>query len=289
MAVSKRLRFEVLRRDNHACRYCGRIAPEVTITVDHVVPVALGGSDDPSNLVAACKDCNAGKSSVPAGAPLIGDVAQDAIRWADAMQANFARALAELSVRNEYLRSFFDTWDSWRYGFNDKFSYSLPSDWEASVAKWYALGLPIEILHDATNTAMRKRNLTGPDAEFRYMAGVVWGKLTEIQQQTAAMMAAPSDLEHDEVHCPWGCRVHPDEDGNEPEACPKCGRLGCPWACGHIEGEMAGYNTGWDAGQKRVWEWTRWEVDSHWALREAVEGPYVREFIASLPPAPAPF
>lgn len=28
MAVSKRTRYEVLRRDNHACRYCGARAPE---------------------------------------------------------------------------------------------------------------------------------------------------------------------------------------------------------------------------------------------------------------------
>ena len=57
MPVSKRLRYEILRRDNHACRYCGGTAPDVVITVDHVVPVALGGSDDAGNLVAACKDC----------------------------------------------------------------------------------------------------------------------------------------------------------------------------------------------------------------------------------------
>ncbi|MGC7224589.1 HNH endonuclease, partial [Mycobacteroides abscessus subsp. massiliense] len=44
MAVTKRLRYEVLRRDNYSCRYCGRSAPEVKLTVDHVVPVALGGS-----------------------------------------------------------------------------------------------------------------------------------------------------------------------------------------------------------------------------------------------------
>jgi len=31
--------------------------------VDHVVPVAESGSDDPTNLVAACSDCNLGKSS----------------------------------------------------------------------------------------------------------------------------------------------------------------------------------------------------------------------------------
>ena len=56
MAVSKRTRFEVLRRDNHTCRYCGQSAPDVKLTVDHVLPVALGGHDDPTNLVAACKD-----------------------------------------------------------------------------------------------------------------------------------------------------------------------------------------------------------------------------------------
>lgn len=58
MAVSKRLRYEILRRDNHTCRYCGATAPDVKLTVDHVVPVALGGSDVPTNLVAACDACN---------------------------------------------------------------------------------------------------------------------------------------------------------------------------------------------------------------------------------------
>lgn len=33
MAVSKRLRYEILRRDDHACRYCGDRAPDVKLTV----------------------------------------------------------------------------------------------------------------------------------------------------------------------------------------------------------------------------------------------------------------
>lgn len=61
MAVSKRTRFEVLRRDDYTCRYCR--STENPLTIDHVVPEALGGGNDPSNLVAACRDCNAGKSS----------------------------------------------------------------------------------------------------------------------------------------------------------------------------------------------------------------------------------
>ena len=66
MAVTKRTRFEVLRRDGNRCRYCGASAADSPLTIDHVLPTALGGTDDPSNLVAACKDCNtAKKSSLP--------------------------------------------------------------------------------------------------------------------------------------------------------------------------------------------------------------------------------
>ena len=41
MAVTKRTRYEVLRRDGHACRYCGQMAPDVKLAVDHVVPVDM--------------------------------------------------------------------------------------------------------------------------------------------------------------------------------------------------------------------------------------------------------
>lgn len=85
MSVSKRLRFEVLRRDNHTCRYCGGAAPDVKLTVDHVVPTALGGTDEPSNLVAACGPCNSGKTSSSPDAPVVADVEQDALRWSKAM------------------------------------------------------------------------------------------------------------------------------------------------------------------------------------------------------------
>jgi hypothetical protein len=62
----RRIRAHILRRDGGVCQYCG--APATT--VDHVVPRAGGGgggggayADHPSNLVAACSDCNRRKSS----------------------------------------------------------------------------------------------------------------------------------------------------------------------------------------------------------------------------------
>lgn len=39
MAIGKKLRWEVFRRDNFACRYCGRTARDgAVLEVDHVTP-----------------------------------------------------------------------------------------------------------------------------------------------------------------------------------------------------------------------------------------------------------
>lgn len=59
--LSKKIRFEVFKRDRFTCQYCGRQAPEVVLHIDHVVPVAHGGTDDVLNLVTSCVDCNLGK------------------------------------------------------------------------------------------------------------------------------------------------------------------------------------------------------------------------------------
>jgi hypothetical protein len=62
MAVSKRLRFEIFKRDGFACRYCGRRPPEVLLEADHIHPRSSGGEDEELNLVTSCSDCNRGKS-----------------------------------------------------------------------------------------------------------------------------------------------------------------------------------------------------------------------------------
>lgn len=61
----RRVREQVLRRDNRECQYCGGDANEV----DHIVPWSQGGGDEPGNLVACCRRCNLAKSNrpVPAG------------------------------------------------------------------------------------------------------------------------------------------------------------------------------------------------------------------------------
>lgn len=43
------------------CHYCGKKFPAKELTMDHIVPVARGGSSTKGNVVPACKKCNAEK------------------------------------------------------------------------------------------------------------------------------------------------------------------------------------------------------------------------------------
>lgn len=61
--ITKKLRFEIFKRDNFTCQYCGKSAPEVVLEVDHINPVANGGDNDILNLVTSCYDCNRGKGA----------------------------------------------------------------------------------------------------------------------------------------------------------------------------------------------------------------------------------
>jgi 5-methylcytosine-specific restriction endonuclease McrA len=38
LAVSVRTRFEVFKRDDFTCQYCGRKSPDVVLEADHIVP-----------------------------------------------------------------------------------------------------------------------------------------------------------------------------------------------------------------------------------------------------------
>lgn len=63
--LSKKLRFEVFKRDGFKCQYCGCTPNQSVLEVDHINPVALGGKNEMDNLIAACFDCNRGKSKNP--------------------------------------------------------------------------------------------------------------------------------------------------------------------------------------------------------------------------------
>lgn len=56
-----KIRFEIFKRDDFKCVYCGRSSQEVVLEVDHINPVSSGGDASYDNLATACKECNIGK------------------------------------------------------------------------------------------------------------------------------------------------------------------------------------------------------------------------------------
>lgn len=74
LAVSAKLRYEVLRRDKYTCRFCGATPAEAVLVIDHVMPRKLGGRDMAENLQVLCEDCNAGKSATMPERYLVAEV-----------------------------------------------------------------------------------------------------------------------------------------------------------------------------------------------------------------------
>ncbi|MDH5377320.1 MAG: HNH endonuclease [Gammaproteobacteria bacterium] len=65
---------ELFRRDGGICMYCGGQFSDRELTRDHITPKSRGGSDQWTNVVAACKRCNTHKGArtpEEAGMPLL--------------------------------------------------------------------------------------------------------------------------------------------------------------------------------------------------------------------------
>lgn len=46
LTISKKDRFEILKRDKFTCQYCGNSSPKVLLEIDHLTPVSKGGNND---------------------------------------------------------------------------------------------------------------------------------------------------------------------------------------------------------------------------------------------------
>jgi hypothetical protein len=172
MALSVRTRFEVFKRDEFRCRYCGRQSPEVVLEVDHIVPVCDGGSDDPINLATSCWDCNHGKAGVPLDQVVTGeDPHEKAILLLERERQlrEYNTVLAVTRARAEA-----DTWELWRYwqienGHTDEaaFNYAPRQDlnWLRSAVAY----CPKELIRNFMDLAQLRRATDN----LRYVGGCV--------------------------------------------------------------------------------------------------------------------
>ena len=194
IAISPSERFEILTRDKFTCRYCGRKSPNVELHVDHIHPVAKGGTNSPDNLCAACVECNLSKKD-----KLIG---QHLPMPAD--NAPLAERVAHLKL--EMKRRFSD--------YDGKvpakaFSLALEADYAlSSIVKWFDdntgrlrfVDAAIQLVDlGARELGMREQQKA--DREQKEFIEL-WGRclkeaLTEgLEQNDESLFAGPDDDDH---------------------------------------------------------------------------------------------
>ena len=59
------MRNEIYSRDGHKCQFCLSTLDLSELTIDHLVPLAIGGLDEITNYVTCCRSCNSAKADKP--------------------------------------------------------------------------------------------------------------------------------------------------------------------------------------------------------------------------------
>lgn len=170
MAISKKLRFEILTRDNYTCVYCGRGAFDVELEVDHVVPKSKGGSNDPVNLATACFDCNRSKSDKLISESKTADFCVKNSEHVTRMaEAEAAKIKAMRSAKRQFNKLIRDLEES--------LSLEITTLGQRSVRQFLSrLGLD-EVVDSACIASSKP---TKGD-RWRYFCGVCWNKIRQIE------------------------------------------------------------------------------------------------------------
>jgi len=173
--LSKRTRFAVFKRDLFTCQYCGATPPGAVLEVDHIEPLALGGTDDESNLVTACFDCNRGKAAI-ALTVVPESLAERAARVAEA-EAQLAGYREIIRAREERMEG-----DAWEV------VGALFSETETTQARFQSIlrfleRLPFEVVREAALTTRANMRSFGRERRFRYFCAICWRKIGEADDQ----------------------------------------------------------------------------------------------------------
>jgi HNH endonuclease len=172
MAVSKRTRFEIFKRDGFRCVYCGATPNTTVLHVDHVEPKAKGGTDDPSNLVTSCQPCNGGKSDVRLQDKRLhsGMSTEDAREHAEQIMGYLEAQRAILAARDTMI-------DALRQRWEEAIGWTLPASERASLGMFLE-HFTFADLASAVDIAASKfcapvGSASRARSAFRYFCGIV--------------------------------------------------------------------------------------------------------------------
>lgn len=170
--ISTRTRFEVFKRDNFCCAYCGRTPPNVLLVVDHVHPVSKGGTSEMDNLITSCVECNQGKSDIGLAviAPF-GDLRAKA--------AEIAEREAQLAAYHEVLMASRDR--------EEEQAWAVASMWidrygEDGIPRRYLISIKtflrrLPAVHVLESMELATAKLGYKRQAFKYFCGICWNRI----------------------------------------------------------------------------------------------------------------
>lgn len=185
--MNKKLRFEVFKRDNFTCKYCGRIPPVAILEVDHIIPVCEGGKDDMSNYLTACFDCNRGKGKIPLSR--VGDKVNyseetDKLEEGKLQLAEYRKFLKQAAKRLEkQIEEVEDFWDE-----KIDYRFSLSDHGKESIKKFLKF-FPPEKIKEALEIACNKFpqiNEESSNRRFKYMCGILQNWKVDLTGDTSS-------------------------------------------------------------------------------------------------------
>lgn len=155
--LTKKIRFEVFKRDGFRCQYCGRESPEVKLEVDHIEPVSKGGTNEIFNLVTACFDCNRGKSNreLDDNAVVVKQKAQADVVNERRLQLEMAKQwVDELKEFEEEAAGTVEDFVNEMFALHGHECFAVASEGKKGISKWikkYDLEILIESIKAAFN------------------------------------------------------------------------------------------------------------------------------------------
>lgn len=172
--ISAKTRFEVFKRDQFVCQYCGKHPPLVILHLDHIVPVAEGGQDNFDNFITSCETCNFGKGATPLScAPATFSSKADAIAEKEAQLRGYYAVAEARRLRIED-----ETWriaePFMRYFVKDSMLRSQLTSIRLFIDK-----VGFHEVQEAMEIALSNGSIRSVDDRFRYFCGICWSKIRE--------------------------------------------------------------------------------------------------------------
>lgn len=173
VAISKRLRFEVFKRDKFECQYCGATPPGAILECDHIDPVSRGGKTDADNLITACFACNRGKSDIP-----LSDVPQSmSEKAAETIEREAQIAGYESVMKARRMRLDADAQEVLNF-ICDLYSRDGISKPDFTSIKRFVERLGLEECLSGAERAHQKCPYSYSKG-FKYFCGICWGKIRD--------------------------------------------------------------------------------------------------------------